>query len=196
MRLRGIIFDLDGTLIDSQLDFAAIRCDLGLEDGELILEAMDAMPDGSRKDESLAILQQHELRGAECAKLMPGVANFLSELKRRSVLVAVLTRNSAETTELSLQRLGLEFSQVLTRDDVPAKPDPTGALRICETWQFAPDEVLLIGDFLFDLQAGRNAGIRTILYAPGEIPVYADEADFTLRHFDDAVGLLASICQQ
>lgn len=196
MHVRGIIFDLDGTLIDSRLDFAAIRRDLGLSDGELILESLNAMPAGSRKDECLAILRQHELRGAECATLMPGVADFLSELKRRGVLAAVLTRNSTETTTISLKRLGLEFSQVLTRDDVPAKPDPTGPLRICKTWQFAPEEVLLIGDFLFDLQAGRNAGIRTVLYAPGEIPDYADEADFMLRHFDDAADLIDSICRK
>ena len=51
-------------------------------------------------------------------------------------------------------------------------------------------DTLLIGDFLFDLQAGSNAGARTVLYAPGALPDYADEADETIRHFAEAVSLL------
>ena len=48
----------------------------------------------------------------------------------------------------------------------------------------------MIGDYLFDLQAGKRAGMRSVLFAPGETPIYANDADFILRDFRKAVELL------
>ncbi len=190
MNLRGVIFDLDGTLIDSGLDFAAIRRDLGFASDQLILETLNAMSAGAEKDRCLAVLREHELSGARRATLMPGADSLLDELDGRGIRKAILTRNSRESTGLSLNRMGLQFSPVMTREDAPAKPDPEGLLHICREWQVAVGEVLFFGDFLFDLQAGRNAGIRTVLYAPDERPEYCDQADFVIERFDEAVALV------
>ena len=192
--LQGVIFDLDGTLIDSKLNFEAIRCDIGLPAGQPILEALAGMPDGSDKQAALEILRRHELHGAEVATPMPGVEQFLDELDRRQILRAVLTRNSRESTDIVLERLGLEFSPVLTREDAPPKPDPVGLLHVCREWQVSARRVLFVGDFLFDLQAGRNAGMRTVLYARGALPEYADQADFVIREFREAGPLIAGLC--
>ena len=191
MPLRGVIFDLDGTLVDSGLDFAAIRRDLGLSPGELILESVDKMPPGAEKDERLLVLRKHELQGARRATLMPGAGEFLAKLNDDGIRTAVLTRNSREATDLTLRRLGLKFSLVMTRDEVPPKPDPTGLLVICESWDIAPAESIYIGDYLFDIQAGQNAGMPTMLYAPGNLPDYANLADFTVQSFPEALELIA-----
>ena len=191
--VRGVIFDLDDTVIDSGLDFDAIRRAMQLPPGQPILETMRAVPDGAEKDRKLAILKEHELQGARRATLMPGIEQFLAELTRRGILQAILTRNSAEATTIALDRLDLHFSQVMTRADVPPKPDPTGLLRICDAWQLSVSEVLFFGDYAFDLQAGKNAGMRTVLYAPNGLPDYANEADFILSHYSHAVLLLDQI---
>lgn len=190
MSLRGVIFDLDGTLIDSQLDFDAIRRDMGLPAGQPILEALDQMPAGTSKEHCLAVLRDHEMRGAERATLMPGIADFLGELTQRRMLQGILTRNSSESTEVVLDRLSLNFAPVCTRDEVPPKPDPTGLLQICREWCVAVGDVLFIGDFLFDIRAGKNAGIRTVLFAPAQLPEYSGEADFTIRHFSEAISVI------
>lgn len=193
MTLRGVIFDLDGTVIDSGLDFDRIRRDMGLPAGQPILEALDEMAGGPQKDECLRILREHELAGARRATLMPGVVAFLEELGHRRLRSGILTRNSREATDLALARLGLRFHTILTREEVPPKPDPAGLLRICEEWAVDVDEVLFVGDFLFDLETGRNAGVKTVLYAPGDLPDYKDRADFTIRDFAAAISLIAHL---
>lgn len=196
MNLRGVIFDLDGTLVDSRLDFDTIRADLNLPPGKPILEALDEMPSGNRRQECLNILHRHEMLGAQRAVLMPGVSEFLDELSERNIATGILTRNSQISTMAVLERFSLEFSQVKTRNEVPPKPDPTGLLEICSAWEVSVDEVLFFGDFLFDLQAGRNAGIQTVLFAPDGLPDYAHQADFTIRDFAEASSLIAGLIEE
>lgn len=181
--VRGMVFDLDGTLIDSALDFDLIRHDMGLPRGRPILEALAEIPAGDDKDRMLAVLRTHELAGADRATLFPGVSDTLAFLRDEGIPVAILTRNSRESTDRVLTRLRLPFEQVLTREDAPPKPDPTGLKTICERWQFAPNTVPFCGDYRFDLEAGRAAGMPTILYAPGMLPDYATLADHVLPCF-------------
>ena len=188
--LHGMIFDLDGTLVDSGLDFDAIRRDMGLPDGLPILETLDQTPTGSEKVRMLEVLRQHELSGAARAMLYDGVPDFLEWLDQRGICRAVLTRNSRESTELVLERLGLRFELILTREDAPPKPDPTGLLTICGAWQLEPVHVLFCGDYLFDLEAGSRAGMGTMLFAPRELPDFAHQADHILRSFHDASALI------
>ena len=185
MAVRGVIFDLDGTLIDSQLDFDQMRRDMQFAPGQFILETLESLPEGDRKDRCRAILRDHEHRGAIAARLMPGAGELVLELSRRGIPQAILTRNSREMTELALRRFELRFDQVLTREDAPPKPDPAGLLQICRTWKVAVSAVLFVGDFQFDLLAGRRAGIKTVLYAPGGPPDYAHEADFVVAHLSE-----------
>jgi HAD superfamily hydrolase (TIGR01549 family) len=190
MPISGVIFDLDGTLIDSALDFDQMRRDMDFTPGQLILETLESLPEGDYKDRCREILRQHEYRGAMAATLMPGAAELLEELDRRQIPQAILTRNSREMTDLALQRLKLEFSLVLTREDAPPKPDPQGLQIICRHWRFNSHDVAFVGDFHFDVIAGRRAGMKTVLYAPGLIPEYAHEADFVISHLSQTCDLL------
>lgn len=186
--LRGIIFDLDGTLVDSGLDFDAMRREMRLPAGQPILEALEVMPLGADRRRCLGILKEHERRGARNARLIPGVYRFLDDLARNRILTAVLTRNSRETTQLVLQRFSLSFSRVLTREDVLPKPDPAGLLKICRQWDVSVNQVLFFGDHAFDIQAGKNAKIHTVLYAPKGKP--NNEADFVIRDYSQAARLI------
>ncbi len=192
-RVRGIIFDMDGTLVDSRLDYDAIRSDMGLPMGVPILETVQSMPDGPDRDQMIAVMHSHELKGADDAVLFEGVIEFLRHVHDSGISTAVLTRNSRESTDRTLARLSLSFSHVVTRDDAPIKPSPAGVQLIAERWGMPTRDIVVIGDYVFDLQAGRHAGTRSILFAPDEIPHFAGEADFVLRHFRDAASLLARL---
>ncbi|HEY2892881.1 MAG TPA: HAD family hydrolase [Pirellulales bacterium] len=191
--VRGVIFDLDGTLVDSGLDFDLMRREMGITPGHSLLEAIDLLgePEAVRCRE---ILARHEWAGANAATLMPGVPEFLAALVERRLHRAVFTRNSRAVALATLERLSLDFETVVAREDAPAKPDPTAIWRICENWRLRPDQIVLIGDFHFDIEAGRRAGTRTVLYLAGREPTHtpgAVEADFRLTCFRHAAALLA-----
>lgn len=188
--VRGIIFDLDGTLVDSRLDFDAMRRDMGLPVGIPILEALESVPDGAARDRMLQIMHDHEVRGADASTLIDGVVEFLSHIEQLGIVSAVLTRNSRPSALRTLQRWNLSFSQVVTREDAPPKPDPAGVRLIADRWQIPSHQIVVVGDYLFDLQAGRKAGSRCVLFAQGECPAFASEADFILRDFRQAAALL------
>ena len=183
--IRGVILDLDGTLVDSGLDFKLIRSEMGLPDGVPILEALDALP-AHHSDSLWAILAEHESRGVERAVLFEGVVEFFDELARRGLRRAVLTRNSRIATQAALARFKIEAHPIHTRDDGPVKPDPSGIWRICEEWGFHPNECVMIGDYRFDIEAGRQAGTHTVLFVGGpkhSVLAEHERADFTLTSF-------------
>jgi HAD superfamily hydrolase (TIGR01549 family) len=189
---RGVIFDLDGTLIDSGLDFEQMREEMQLPRGMPILEAIASLP-AERAQRSWQILDRHEVEGAQRATIMPGVAECLALLHQSGLRLAVLTRNSRRATRLSLARLGIEFDTVMARDDAPPKPDPLGILRICESWQVDPRQVAMVGDYRFDIEAGQRAGTRTVLFVQDRTAAeYASypTADLLLPSFGEAERFL------
>jgi HAD superfamily hydrolase (TIGR01509 family) len=196
MTVRGVIYDLDGTLVDSRLDFPAIKREMGLPLTVSILEGLAAIEPGPRRDACLAILDRHERAGAERATLMPGARELLESLDARSVRQAVLTRNNRASTAYVLERLGVRLSQVITREDCAHKPDPAGLLAICTAWQFSVSDVVFMGDYLHDLECGRNAGIRTILLTHERQPEYAPLADFCVPDFAAAGRLIERLLSE
>ncbi len=183
-RLRGVVFDLDGTLVVQELDFEAMRREIGLPSGTPLLEALEHLH-GPARAAALAILRRHELAAAETARLTPGVGAFLDWLAERGVRKAVLSRNMREAVEKVLRRCGLTFDPVLAREDAPYKPSPEGLWQICAAWGMAPAEVLMVGDYLYDLQAGRSAGTRTALVTHGRELPFAALADVAFASFED-----------
>ena len=184
MPIRGLIFDLDGTLVDSALDFERMRSEMGLAPGAPLLESLVSLSD-AEAERCHTILARHERAGAERAVLMPGVAEFLVEAAVRGLRCAVFTRNGRAVARLTLDRLGLEFETIVAREDAPIKPDPTGILTICKAWGLPPAEVATVGDYRFDIIAGRQAGVKTVCYAARRTAhdVESWGADFCLACF-------------
>ncbi|MBX7168680.1 MAG: HAD family hydrolase [Pirellulales bacterium] len=191
--IRGVIFDLDGTLVDSRLDFAAMRREIGLPDGTPLLEGL-ARLSGEARVRGEAVLTRHEWEGAQQATLMAGAGELLAMLAQRGMRLALVTRNRRDVTLATLARLGLEFEIVLTRDDAPPKPDPAAVATICRQWEFVPHEVAVVGDYVFDIEAGRRAGTRTVLYTRGRDPAalpFDATADLVVASLADVDALLA-----
>lgn len=161
-RPRAVIFDLDGTLTEPILDFDAIRAEIGLAPGLPILEQMVTLGPGARA-RAEAIMLRHEREAISRATLADGCADLLGHLESLEIPIAILTRNVREVVDTFSRTFGFRFQAVFTREDGPPKPSPAGVLAICETLGVDPQEALTIGDYKFDVMAGRSAGTKTVL---------------------------------
>ncbi len=190
--IRGVIFDLDNTLVDSRLDFDAMRREMELSSEEPILESL-ARFDPERAARCQEILHRHELEGAERATLLPGAGELIVALHGRGVRLAIATRNSRRVTEVTLRKLAIPIDWVFTRDDGPIKPHPWSVAEACRQWGVAPAEVVMVGDFRFDIECGRAAGCRTVLLThPHEADGHPndEQADLVIKSLADYPRLM------
>jgi len=187
------IFDLDGTLTISAHDFEYIRGKLGLEVDAPILEALNAMPE----DQAAPLwesLNQMEEYFAGKATLMHGAVEFLQRLRARGAQLAILTRNTMPVVEKTLLACGLNHffppEQILDRDSCKPKPSPDGICHLLDYWQADADDTVMVGDYLYDLQAGRGAGVTTIhLDRQGDF-AWPEVADICIREFAEIEALV------
>ena len=187
---RLVIFDLDGTLTRPFLDFAKIRAAIGL--GEPLLEAMLALPAGPDRDRAFRVLEDFESEAAERSELNDGAREVLDLLRRRDIPAGLVTRNSRLSARRTLEKHGLAFDIVVSRDDAPPKPRPEPLLKICGHFRVAPTEALMVGDFRLDVLAGKNAGTRTALLTNGRPASWLPEAppDHLIERLLDLDSLL------
>jgi HAD superfamily hydrolase (TIGR01509 family) len=159
---RAVIFDLDGTLTEPVLDFDAIRAEIGMPDGVPILEHLTAV-DAAERARAEAIMLRHEREAIARATLADGCADLLGHLKGMEIPMAILTRNVREVVDTFARMFAFRFHAVYTREDGPPKPSPHGARLLCRAMGVDPAATLAVGDYKYDVIAGRDAGCRTVL---------------------------------
>lgn len=186
--IRAVAFDLDGTLIDSRLDFAAIRRELGFPEGRGLLEHIDTLDDPAAVARAHAVIERHEMTGAAAACWMPGARELLESLRSAGLPTAILTRNMRAAVEQARRSLGLAVDYIVTREDCRPKPDPDGLQRIARHFDVQPAELVYVGDFVFDLEAARRAGAVACLYRYGNNGRFAAQADWVVDHLDELRG--------
>ncbi|MBI6925839.1 N-acetylmuramic acid 6-phosphate phosphatase MupP [Rhodococcus hoagii] len=183
MRLRAVLFDMDGTLLDTAPDFIAIcqamLADRGLPavDDELIrgvisggaramVAATFAMDPQAEGFEALRLefLERYQRDCAVHTRLFDGMGELLEDIERGKLLWGVVTNKPVRFAEPIMQRLGLaERSALLICPDhvKNSKPDPEPLILACNTLALDPASVLFVGDDLRDIESGRDAGTRT-----------------------------------
>jgi len=162
----GVIFDMDGTLTEPLLDFAAIRRELHLPADVGILEAIEALPAGRRR-QAERILLDREVSAARQSQMTAGADRLLQALRRADLKCALLTRNARPAMELILARLGFSFDLAWSREDGPIKPEPEGILRACRMLTIRPERTVCVGDYKYDLVAANAAGAYSVLLDRG-----------------------------
>jgi len=168
---RAVIFDLDGTLTEPVLDFDAIRAEIGLPDGVPILEHLEQVT-ATQRAHAEAIMLRHERAAIAQATLSDGCADLLGHLRDSDIPMAILTRNVREVVDTFARMFAFRFHAIYTREDGPPKPSPAGALLLCRAMGVDPAHTLAVGDYKYDVMAGRDAGCRTVLVSRLQIEAY------------------------
>ena len=187
------IFDLDGTLTVSAHDFDHIRRELGLAPETPILEALHAMPEGEAAPlwESLNEL---EFYYAGKASVMQGASELLQKLHENGRQLAILTRNTMPVVKQTLQACKIDhffpLDHILDRDSCMPKPSPDGVRHLLELWQADADDTVMVGDYLYDLEAGKGAGVATVhLDTRGDVD-WSEFTDIRVEELGELIGYL------
>ena len=180
------IFDLDGTLTVAAHDFDKIRRALGLPKDKPILEVLETYPE-ELAQQVLQNLETIEQEIASRAQPQKDAHELLTKLTDNNVKMGILTRNNLENAQETLRKSGLlhffHTDFIIDRYSCKPKPDPEGVHKLLELWKTSPDNSVVVGDYNFDLMAGRESGVHTIYL---DIPGYRnweEYADFTIDKF-------------
>jgi len=190
-KLQAVIFDLDGTLVDTADEFVPVVQALRAEHGR---EEMDpqriraSVSNGARAlvslglgiDENAPEFESKRLRLLELysevlgsiARPYPGIEELLSKLRHRGIGWGICTNKPRAYTEPLLAQLDLQpqpGSVVCPEDVTDRKPHPESLYRNCRDLDCSPHEAIYVGDHLRDIEAGRRAGMYTIAAAYGYI---------------------------
>ena len=214
--LQAVLFDLDGTLLDTAPDFALVlnimkrrrdqqcipyaRVRETVSDGAraLVTMAFNIQPDEPDfeplRAELLSLYDQH--LGTE-TRPFEGIPELLGALGDRQLPWGVVTNKPSWLAEPLLQRISLHppMSVLICPDHVThTKPDPEPMLLACTRLHTQPAHTVYIGDHDRDIQAGRAAGMPTVAAAYGYVhsaaAVASWQADFEVGHASDILPLL------
>jgi HAD superfamily hydrolase (TIGR01549 family) len=170
---RALLFDMDGTLTEPMLDFPTIKREMGIG-ARPILEALAEM-DADRRAAAQRVLERHEEQAAANSTLNPGCHDLMNWLTQRELHVALITRNSRKSVKTVLKRHGLSIDVLITRDDGPFKPDPAPLRLALERLKVNRADAWMVGDGVYDIEAGAAAGVRTVWISHGRQRGFAAE---------------------
>lgn len=183
-KLLGVIFDLDNTLVSSSLDFDSIRASLGCIRDMDLLDFVDALPE-QQKVEANELLIEYELNDCLTTEKLSGTDELLTLLSRVKIPCAIVTRNSREAALLKVHHNNIDIPLLLTREDHKAKPAPDALLYIANLWNIPPKNLLYVGDYLYDIQAAKNADTMSCLVTHGKTASYENLADIVVNELTD-----------
>ncbi|MDR3176251.1 MAG: HAD family hydrolase [Desulfovibrio sp.] len=206
--LRGLVFDIDGVMLDSRASnmefYNLIRRILRLPPLSPAEEEYCHM--ASVEEAMLHIIPPayREAAWEACRKIdypgqilpllsvEPGLTEILRWLKRQQVKLAIFTNRSSTVHEL-LRHFDLEdfFDPVATASDYPPKPSPEGLVGILKTWDEKPGDIAFLGDSKVDEQAARGAGVPFWSFRNQEL-----QAHLHFNGFFDMMELISPLVEK
>ena len=211
-KIQAVLFDLDGTVADTAPDLAYAANSLRLADGVpplpveilrplasqgargLLKEAVGLTPDDAGFEHArLRFLSFYEHNLCVHTKLFPGIAQLLAGIEARKLPWGIVTNKPGFLSEPLLAALPelASCGVTVSADTLPVrKPDPAPMFFACERLGIAASQCLYVGDHVRDIEAGRNAGMRTAVAGWGYLNDDEDPALWGADlHFDTVQAL-------
>jgi len=188
--IRVLGLDLDGTLVRMKLDFARIRKELGIPTGTDTLAYISSLP-GKEAKRLKSILNDREKEAAEDAEIAHGSRELLDYCVKEGIKVVIVTRNSEESASRTLEILGIDVDMIVSREHAEPKPSPEPIFMVLQFFDAKPHQMILIGDYIYDIQAGNSAGVKTILITShDQAGNWAASADYVANDLIEVLDLL------
>lgn len=187
-KIKAVLFDFDGTLtLPGAIDFDGLKEEIGCPPATTAFEYIQSLASEEREIATKQ-LEQFELEAAKESIPDPDAESVISYLISQNVKVGVLTRNGREPVLVSLENFATineeTFDFIISRDDpVAPKPDAAGVLLASIWWGVDVSNILMVGDYVYDIQAGQNAGSLTA-FLNRRTTVKEIHSDFTIFKLD------------
>ena len=214
--LRGVLFDLDGTLADSLATIAQAMVE-AIELHGYSVAVEEVIPrvgppmqvlardvTGATVDEAEAMFQDylriyHE-RYIRSTPPCPGADAMLRRLHAAGLQLAVVTNKVEEGARILVEAQGWTelFRSIAGRDTSEPKPHPEAALHVLRDLRVAPEAAAIVGDTEFDMNCGRDAGLAMVIGVTGardEAHLRVEGATHVVAHLDEVGSLLLERCE-
>ena len=211
-----VIFDLDGTLLDTIADLASatnhalIQLGYPTHDIETIRTFVGnginkllerALPTEEQTEDNVMRMRSHfvpyyDMHNADLSQPYPGIEDLLQGLQEKGLGIAVASNKYQEATVKLVRHYfpNITFAEVLgQRENIPVKPDPTIVSDILQKTGIEKEEVIYVGDSGVDMQTARNAGVDAVGVSWGFRPRTELETFHPLAIIDKAEELMAYI---
>jgi len=185
VRIKLVIFDLDETIVENTIPFSEMRerilGEMGVKDAPRHLyEFLKA-----KGEEYLKLLEREEIRRAKKARIMSSLPRVLEYLNEKGIKKAVLTRNSKKATMIALGDYAEKFDAIITREDeFEPKPSDEAVRYLLEKFNVRKEECIVVGDYDYDIIAGKRAGCITV-------GVRMDKGDYRVEEVGDLISLIS-----
>jgi len=212
----SVLFDLDGTLVETNIDFPLMKremfrlaVDAGMSADDLagldILGVVDSAArfltdarkpaDAARlREEAMRILEEIELRHAGETREIPFAKELVSRIRERGIPIGIVTRNCRPASELSLRIADIQADVLICREDSDNhKPHPEPVLLALSRLHADPRNSVMVGDHIMDVQCGKAAGTKTIGFLrPDRADDFFDDVapDFVTRDLREVLDAI------
>ncbi len=195
--IKAILFDFDGTLTEpGALDFSIIKSKIGCPVEMPVLEYIQSIKNSDDRNHALCALNRFESDGARHAMPNLDAEWVVRYLTAKNIPIGIISRNRLKSILMSLENFETvtpaDFTVILSRDDsVSPKPSPEGIFYAVKKLGVPVEKTAVVGDFIFDIEAGRAAGAFTVFLDNGRpahpLPVTSDMRISRLRELKNLV---------
>jgi len=179
--IKGVIFDLDNTLVSSSIDFQKLKQSLGCDIHKDILEFVNEIKCAKEKEHALGLILESEFNDAKSSSIIDGAYDLIDFLNANNLPTSIVTRNSAQSSRYKIQKHKVDIKNVISRELFPPKPDPAALNHIAKQWQIPSESIIYVGDYLYDIQAAKNANMHACLITHGIDKPYEGQADIVVK---------------
>ena len=189
MTIKAVVFDLDGTIVDFNIDFKAARAEvirlltkqslpsslISVNESLFVtLKKVEKRMKENGKEEQefvklkekvIAVVERYEAKAARETNLIFGILETLKTLMEMKLKIALFTANGEKSTNHILSRFRLRqfFDAIITRESVLAvKPDPVHLEAALKALKVRPEEAIVVGDSVRDMECARRLKVLAV----------------------------------
>ncbi|PKH03579.1 phosphatase, partial [Psychromonas sp. MB-3u-54] len=188
--IQALIFDLDNTLVSSQLNFKLLRELLNCPEKVDILDFVEQIKSASVMKQAKDLIVSHEMSDALTSSFLPGSKSLLAFMTIHKYPTGIVTRNCREAATTKLSKNAINVDILITREDYPAKPNPQALFAIAQLWGIECQNIVYVGDHFYDVQAANSAGMISCLITHNVDLSFKDSAHLVfneLHELEDAL---------